>query len=219
MWARKPKNGNGTRPGIKESLRWIKGYERVAERAKALPEVRQVDAAGVADREADILALLVKARDLKYAADYLIRCQHNHALPEGDKLWARLAQAQVLGSVRFEMPAGCGRKARSVQQSIRVEQLQISDGAGGQLSVTCLLAEEINPPTGATPVVWRLLSNRTVNTLEEAVELVDWYRARWEIEVFFLILKEGCRINRLMRLGMRDNAVFVEGTRFARMQL
>ena len=145
--------------------------------------------------------LLVKARDLKYAADYLIRCQHNRALPQGDKLWTRLAQAQALGSVRFEMPSGRGRKARSVQQSIRVEQVQISDGAGGQLSVTCLLAEEINPPTGATPVVWRLLSNRTVNTLEEAVELVDWYRARWEIEIFFLILKEGCRINRLMRLG------------------
>ena len=185
MWARKPKDGNGTRPGIKESLRWIKGYERVAERAKALPEVRQVD---VSDRE-------------------------------GDKLWARLAQAPVLGRVRFEIPVGRGRKVRSVQQHIRAEQVQISDGAGEKLSVTCVLAEEINPPTGATPVVWRLLSNRTVNTLEEAVELVDWYRARWEIEVFFLILKEGCRINRLMRLGMRDNAVFVEGTRFARMQL
>ena len=54
--------------------------------------------------------LLVKARDLKYAADYLIRCQHNRALPQGDKLWTRLAQAQVLGSVRFEMPLGAGAK-------------------------------------------------------------------------------------------------------------
>lgn len=58
----------------------------------------------------NILALLVKARDLNHAADYLIRCQHNRALPEGDKLWARLAQAPVMGSVRFEMPAGRGRK-------------------------------------------------------------------------------------------------------------
>ena len=76
MWAREPKDSSGQRPGIKESLRWIEGYERVAERAKALPEVRQVC---VADREADILALLVKARDLQYAADYLVRCQHNRA--------------------------------------------------------------------------------------------------------------------------------------------
>ena len=194
MWAREPKDGHGHRPGMKESLRWIEGYERVAERATALPEVRQVY---VADREADILALLVKARDLNHAADYLIRCQHNRALPQGDKLWARLAQAPVMGSVRFEMPAGRGRKARSVQQHIRVEQVQISDGAGGQLSVTCLLAEEVNAPQGTKPVVWRLLSNRAVHTLEEAVELIDWYRARWEIEMFFLILKEGCRIEAL----------------------
>lgn len=151
----------------------------------------------VADREADILALLVKARDLEYAADYLVRCQHNRALPSGDKLWERLSQAPVLGSVRFEMPSGRGRKARSVQQNIRAQQIDIADGAGGQLSVTCVLAEETNPPAGSKPVLWRLLSNRPVHTLEEAVELIDWYRARWEIELFFLILKEGCRIEAL----------------------
>ena len=194
MWAREPKDSDGQRPGTKESLRWIEGYERVAERAKALPGVRQIY---VADREADILALLVKARDLEYAADYLVRCQHNRALPSGDKLWAKLAQAPALGSVRFELPSGRGRKARCVQQNIRAEQVEIGDGAGGQLSVTCVLAEESNPPAGSKPVLWRLLSNRPVHTLEEAIELIDWYRARWEIELFFLILKEGCRIQAL----------------------
>ena len=32
---------------------------------------------------------------------------------------------------------------------------------------------------------------------KQASELIDWYRARWEIELFFLILKEGCRVERL----------------------
>ena len=27
--------------------------------------------------------------------------------------------------------------------------------------------------------------------------MIDWYRARWEIEPFFLVLKEGCRVERL----------------------
>lgn len=44
----------------------------MAERVQALPQVRQ---AYVADREADILALLVNARDLGHPNDYLIRCQ------------------------------------------------------------------------------------------------------------------------------------------------
>ena len=194
MWARQPKGSDGQRGGVKESLRWIDGYERVAERAQELPEVRQVY---VADREADILALLLKAREWGHAADYLIRCQHDRALPEGDKLWGRLSQAPVLGQVSFELPAGRGRQARRVRQRIRVQRIELSDGAKGSLPVTCLLAEEVDAPAGAKPVLWRLLSNREVRTLEQAVELIEWYRARWEIELFFLILKEGLRIEAL----------------------
>lgn len=194
MWAREPKVANGKRGGIKESERWIEGYERVAERAQEMPQVRQVY---VADREADIVALLVRAKELSHAADYLIRCQHDRALPQGGKLWERLAQAPVLGQVAFELPGGRGRVARRVTQCLRAESVELADGAGGTLRVTCVMAQEIDPPEGAKPVVWRLLSNRVVDTLEQAVQLVDWYRARWEIELFFLILKEGCRIEAL----------------------
>jgi hypothetical protein len=199
MWAREAKGSDGRRGGIQESQRWIEGYERVAERAQALPQVRQVY---VADREADILALLLRARALEHAADYLIRCQHDRALPEGGKLWAKLEHAPILGQVRFELAAGRGRQARTVVQRIRAERIELDDGAKGRLAVACVLVEEIDPPAGARPVVWRLLSNRTVDTLEQAVELVDWYRIRWEIELFFLILKEGCRIEALQLEGI-----------------
>ena len=63
--------------------------------------------------------------------------------------------------------------------------------------MTCLIASEVNALEGAKPVVWRLLTNRAAPTLQDAVELVNWYRARWEIELFFLVLKEGCRVERL----------------------
>jgi hypothetical protein len=53
-----------------ESTRWIEGYERVAESAAELPATRLVY---VGDRESDMLALLLKARDLGHAADYLLR--------------------------------------------------------------------------------------------------------------------------------------------------
>ena len=38
MWARQPKAADGKRHDIKESQRWIEGYERVAERTRELPE-------------------------------------------------------------------------------------------------------------------------------------------------------------------------------------
>lgn len=103
----------------------------------------------------------------------------------------------MLGSIAFELPAGRGRKARSVQQEVRAQRLELDDRQGGKVTVTCLIASEVDAPQGAKPVVWRLLSNREVSTLEEAAQLIDWYRTRWEIELLFLTLKEGCRVEAL----------------------
>jgi hypothetical protein len=92
------------------------------------------------------------------------------------------------------MPRGRGRQARKVTQEMRAKRLSLADGRGGTLEVTCVLAREMAAPVGSQPVMWRLLTNRSVDTLEQATELIDWYRARWEIETFFLILKEGCKV-------------------------
>jgi IS4 transposase len=236
MWARELKDGDEPRGGLLESRRWIESYEIIAEQALKLPQTRHVF---VGDRESDILALMAKAQELGHAADYLVRCQHNRALPQGGKLWGEVMQSECIGGVAFEIPAGRGRKARLVKQEIRMQRVRLSDGKKkgkengneqvnekGQIEVTCLMASEIDPPAGTQPVVWRLLTNRVASTLEEARELIDWYRARWEIEMFFSVLKVGLqvenlqlgdtkklqtalalymviawRINRLMRLG------------------
>ena len=44
---------------------------------------------------------------------------------------------------------------------------------------------------------WHLLTNLHVSTLEDAARMIDWYRTRWEIEMFFHVLKNGCRIEAL----------------------
>ncbi|NJD07497.1 MAG: hypothetical protein FIA97_13505 [Methylococcaceae bacterium] len=74
-----------------ESLRGVEGYERIAERAAELPDTRLVY---VADREADILAVMRRAHALGQLADWLIRSQHNRKLSgEADRLWQRGAGA------------------------------------------------------------------------------------------------------------------------------
>nr|WP_181726149.1 IS4 family transposase [Polaromonas sp.]QJS06394.1 transposase [Polaromonas sp.] len=193
-WAREFKQGDAPRGGVLESVRWVESYERIAEQAGEVPGTRHVC---IGDRESDILALLLMARKMHHAADYLVRCQHNRVLPEGGKLWDEVMASVPLGRIRFEMPAGRGRKARAVEQEVRAQRVLLPDRQGGEFEVTCLIASEVNAPAGAKPVVWRLLTNRVASTLQDAVELVNWYRARWEIELFFLVLKEGCRVERL----------------------
>ena len=191
MWARQPRRPDGSRGGVLESTRWVEGYERVAELAAGLPTTRLVC---VGDRESDMLALLVRARDMGHAADYLLRSQYDRTLPEGGKLWQAVQGAAPLGRIGFELPAGRGRKARAVKQELRTQRVRLTDRHGGHVEVTCLIASEVDAPPGVKPVVWRLLTNREAPTLEAAVELVEWYRCRWEVEVLFLTLKEGCRV-------------------------
>jgi hypothetical protein len=68
---------------------------------------------------------------------------------------------------------------------------------GEPIDVTAVLAQEVDAPDGVKPIVWRLLTNRSTDTLEAAAELIDWYRCRWEIEIFFDILKNGCKVEAL----------------------
>ena len=199
-WARRLKGEDGQRPGLCESRRWIESYERTAESAKQLPDTRHIC---IGDREADMMELMCKARDLGYPADYLVRSRHNRVLPGGGKLWDQVMRQTPLGRIRFRLPAGRGRKSRMVEQDIRIQRLSLHDREKKSIEVTCLIATEVNAPEGAKPVQWRLLTNREAQTLEQASELIDWYRARWEIELFFLILKEGCRVERL-QLGDKD---------------
>jgi hypothetical protein len=63
--------------------------------------------------------------------------------------------------------------------------------------VTCVVAREIDAPAGVKPVVWRLAPDRGA-----VIELIDWYRTRWEIELFFNVLKYGCKVKAFQLLQM-----------------
>ena len=191
MWAREPKDVRGLRAGIKESTRWIEGYERLAEWAVELPSTRLVY---VADRESDIVALMARARDLGDPADGLIRSQHNRALPNGAKLWEEATRGAPLGTVQFTMPSRQGQKARAVRQALWATRVELSEGKAARVAATCIVARELDAPAGKTPIEWRLLTNREASTFEATAELIDWYRARWEIELFVHVLKNGCRV-------------------------
>ena len=194
MWAREFKDEHGQRGGVVESVRWIEGYERVAECAAQLPTTRVVY---VADREADIAALMVRARDLGHPADWLLRSKHNRALPGGDKLWSKVLATDALGEIHFTLPARKGHKARPVRQQVWATRLEVKAGRQDTIEATCVIAREIAPPTGTKPLEWRLITNREAPDFEAAVQLIDWYRARWEIELFFHVLKNGCKVEAL----------------------
>ena len=66
MWAREPRERHGSCSGIKESVRWVQGYERLPEMAAELPSTRLVY---LADREADLMELMRRADSLGTPVD------------------------------------------------------------------------------------------------------------------------------------------------------
>ena len=194
MWAREAKDKQGKRGGLKESLRWIEGYERIAETAPSLPDTRLVY---VADREADMIALMMRAQELGTPADWLIRSTHDRSLPEGAKLWSTTSEGEPIGEIGFTMGSRHGVKAREVRQHVWLRRVELPAEKGQSVVATCLVAREFDAPAGVKPIEWRLLTNREATTLQQATELIDWYRARWEIEILFNVLKNGCRVEAL----------------------
>ena len=67
----------------------------------------------VADREADVVALMRRARDLDAPADWLVRATHNRSVDDGEKLWEHTCSGVALGEISFTMPAREDQKARA----------------------------------------------------------------------------------------------------------
>lgn len=201
MWAREKLNADGVRPGLKESGRWIEGYGRIAEMAAEMPTTRLVY---VADREADMIELMKYAQACGTPADWLVRAKSNRALPEGEKLWTHTLDGAPVGEISFTIGARDKQKGRKVRQQLWAKRVELPAGRGVKIEATCLIAREIDAPAGVEPIEWRLLTNRMATTSDEVTELINWYRARWDIEIFFHVLKNACKVE-AMQLSHIDN--------------
>lgn len=184
----------------KESVRWVDGFAKVNELAERLRDTRLTY---IADREGDIYDLFVEAPCPASGADWLVRVQHQQRLlADGRKLRWALDAAPVLTEVTFDRPASNGRRARTVSQQVKVVRVTLKapsrpDRTLPDITVTALLATEIDPPADEDPLDWVLLTNLPVDTPEQAIEKLRWYLCRWQIEVFFRILKSGCHVEDL----------------------
>lgn len=190
----------------KESYRWVHGYQQAAEIAA---HCQQTQVIMLADRESDVYDLFEEANQESNQADWLIRIRitHRALVNEFGKRDAKLLRQKLAALpaqqvIEFMLPKRNGEPGRQVQQELRMAQLTLHPPTGrrGKLrchpvKVTVLLAKEINVPHGEKPVNWWLMTNITL--IEQPLQLIVWYLLRWQIEVFFRILKSGCQVENL----------------------
>lgn len=94
------------------------------------------------------------------------------------------------------------RTARQAKVSIRATRvlLRPPPRKGFQLPpihVNVILVSEDTPPAGEEPIEWLLLTSLPIATTDEVHLVIAYYCVRWQIEIFFRVLKSGCQIEKL----------------------
>jgi Transposase Tn5 dimerisation domain/Transposase DNA-binding len=201
----------------KESYRWLAGYREACRVAQEAPETLVVS---LSDSEGDIYECLIegqKQTDVR-KAEWIIRaCQDRALIVDRGKapgcpkrLRARVASTPILDhmtvEVRERQPKSKDdrkrrqpREARTAQLTLQAARVKLRapDRPGERLpdiEVNCVLVTEPNPPEGAEPVEWLLLTSLPIDTVEQVHTIIRYYCGRWCIEIFFRILKSGCKV-------------------------
>lgn len=187
---------NGTRIPIeeKESYRWLEGLRNSN---KLLGDPYRL--VHIGDREADIFELfsLAESED----SNYLIRIKVNRRTEDETKTINHiLKKAKKRGKIKISYRDADGVDVTAILQ-IKFEKMRLKPSFGikskryPDLDVTVIHAKEISKSGGTRdPIDWKLITNLPVESIEDAAEKLQWYALRWKIEVFFKILKSGCKV-------------------------
>jgi len=193
----------------KESMRWLQGAQAARE---CLREARLVTV--VADRESDIYEEWDRIPDER--THLLTRANHDRQLEGGGTLLEWLSRQEVKSSLTFDVPARAASKAyesaggarsnkrtaHRAHMEVRFGQVKIKRPQGckaGRTSITLSVVEVREMPQtvepGEDPIRWILLTTHAVQDAEMALQVVDWYQQRWQIEQLFRTLKrQGLRL-------------------------
>jgi len=77
------------------------------------------------------------------------------------------------------------------------------------VAINVVSVREESAPDDMVPVDWTLFTSEPIETEEQILAIVDWYRARWTIEEFNKSLKTGCAFEKrqLCSKSTIDNAL------------
>ena len=207
----------------KESLRWLTGLQAARTVAQQVPEVQCVC---IGDSEADIYEVFAEPRgecpvewliracqDRALEAPEALEAAEALATDSGQHLRDQVLATPVLYQVELLVRGRTAKTAaeeRARRQSRATRQAQVEvraatvtlrppwrhDRVLPPVTVNVVLVREPNPPAGEPPVEWILVTTLPIDTLEQVRAIVEYYCIRWQIEIFFRTLKQGCRIER-----------------------
>ncbi len=190
----------------KESYRWYNGYVNACNISEQAENTQIIS---MSDREGDIYEIFAeverrKLEKLPYA-DWIIRSNQNRSISKQNddnrfkKLHEEVEKTKILGEIKFNLKSTKNRKKRDVTQVIRAGTFNLKppwrkDKKLSELKINIVHAKEINHPEDEAPIEWFIITNLPINTLEDSKKVIEYYTKRWQIEIFFKVLKSGTKV-------------------------
>lgn len=199
----------------KESVRWLEGMRASRDAAQQLPDTQCVC---IADSEADIYEVFAEDRGER-PVEWLIRLCRPHTVqptePEADvaaqDIFDAVRQTPVLFTKEVnvrgrEQKVKCNTSGRAQPRENRTAEVEVRattvtlrppsrpDRTLPEVTVNIVWVRELHPPEGDVPVEWILVTTLPIDTVEEVQTILQYYTVRFLIEVFFRVLKSGCRV-------------------------
>ena len=173
----------------------------------------------LADREADDYEMFAALK--RDGHRFVVRCQHNRVLqsvPEKVKLHEFVAS--IPATVERDAPINRrttrdsephrkmypARDARTAHLCAAATTVTLPQSKNRRahgmpdppksIELNVVRVWEPAPPNGEEPIEWYLYTTEPIDTLEQQLAIVDYYRARWTIEEYIKALKTGCDFER-----------------------
>jgi hypothetical protein len=204
----------------KESYRWLKSYQKACDIAKEAPGTQIIN---ISDCECDIIEFFELAESKnneEFKANFIIRSQYDRLIEtnntEADevvnKLWGKLKKADSLGELEFTISTRGNRKARKVKQDLKAVKVTLTPSEKKKsITVNAIMAIEKQAPEGEDPVIWIFITDLPIKTFKDVCKIIEYYLCRWQIELFFKVLKSGCKIEerQLQTVGRIKNLMAI----------
>jgi hypothetical protein len=174
----------------KESVRWLENVQQSTQLANPGRLVH------IGDRESDIYELFCLAKEEK--THFLVRTCVDRRAGTGKTTIARKMQREPIQGTHVVEVLDAKHRPIEVELQLRFSPMTVHPPIGKHtkyppLLLTVIHAWERGEPEGRKAICWKLLTDLPVESLELAVEKLDWYAQRWKIETFHKVLKSGCR--------------------------
>jgi hypothetical protein len=185
---------NPTRVPIeeKESYRWIENLKNSTE---LLGDADRLIHVG--DRESDMYEFFHEAQRL--GSHFLVRmCVDRKKANSNTTILKEMKEVRTKRNFKVSFRDNDG-SLLTTKLEVKYKRIVLQPPEGKRkrypdIKTTVITAQEIGDRKGKRDKInWRLVTDLPITSYEDAIEKLKWYALRWKIEVYFNILKSGCK--------------------------